>query len=72
MSKERFRRVCCLFGLPKQWLKPKSQTYLVTFVEDDKGIDDADLYEVIRAVGQGEIILEPAEHTKFDKPRSGS
>lgn len=46
---------------------PKSQVYLSSFVSGDKAIDDVDLYQVIRAAGQVELILGLCRSTQFPK-----
>ncbi|MCP5408351.1 MAG: ImmA/IrrE family metallo-endopeptidase [Chromatiaceae bacterium] len=46
-------------------VNPKSQTYLSQFVTDDTAVEDIDLYQVMRAAGQVERLLNLANHTKF-------
>ncbi len=50
-------------------VKPKSQTYLSNFITQNTGIDQLDLYQIMRAAGQVETILGLTAHTKFEKPQ---
>lgn len=49
-------------------VKSKSQTYLAGYVSQNDTIDNLDLYQVMRAAGQVEILLGVTTHTKFKKP----
>jgi hypothetical protein len=46
----------------------KSEVYLSHYVEEKTTIDDIDVYQVVRAAGQIEGLLNLAAHTKYDKP----
>ena len=47
----------------------KSQSYLAGYVEQDTTTEQLDLYQIMRAAGQVETILELATHTKVDRPK---
>ena len=47
----------------------KSEVYLSRYVKEKTTIDDIDVYQVVRAAGQIEGLLNLAAHTKYDKPR---
>lgn len=47
---------------------PKSQVYLSSFVHKDPTADDIDLYQVMRAAGQVELIMGFSRTTRFAKP----
>ncbi len=49
-------------------VNPKSQTYLSNFVDSDTAIDDVDVYQVMRAAGQVETILDLAARSRFNRP----
>ena len=49
-------------------IKPKSQTYLSSFVDSDTAIDDVDVYQVMRAAGQVETTLDLAPRSRFERP----
>lgn len=49
-------------------VQSKSQTYLSNFVGADTTVKDLDVYQVMRAAGQVETMLELAAHAKFDRP----
>jgi len=53
-------------------IKPTSQTYLADFVEEEASIDDVDVYQVMRAAGQVETVLEIAARSRFDRPSTAS
>ncbi len=46
-------------------IKAKSETYLANFVKPDTNLENIDLYQVMRAAGQVETILDLTAHTKF-------
>jgi len=48
----------------------KSQTYLSQFVEEASSIRDLDIYQIMRAAGQGEALIGVISHTRFrSEPR---
>ena len=53
--------VCNRYGV-----RPKSQTYLSSFVNSDTSLERADVYQVMRAAGQVEIVLGLAARSRFD------
>ena len=53
--------VCCRNGV-----RPKSQTYLAGFVNSDTTVDRVDVYQVMRAAGQVEMVLGQAARSRFD------
>lgn len=53
--------VCCRNGV-----RPKSQTYLAGFVNSDTTVDRVDVYQVMRAAGQVEMVLGLAARSRFD------
>lgn len=44
---------------------PKSQTYLSSYVKQKMDSNDLDVYQIMRAAGQIETLLELTAHTKF-------
>jgi antirestriction protein ArdC len=48
----------------------KSETYLANFVQHAETIDDLDVYQIMRAAGQVEMLLGLISHTQFEPPRS--
>ena len=48
-------------------VQPKSQTYLSRFVNSDTNLDVVDVYQVMRAAGQVEIVLGLAARSRFDR-----
>lgn len=46
----------------------KSETYLTNYVEQNTTVDDIDIYQIMRAAGQIENMLNLTAHTKYDKP----
>ena len=50
-------------------VKSKAETYLKNYVNENTRIDQADLYQIMRAAGQVETLLGLTAHTKFDKPQ---
>ena len=54
--------VCCRNGV-----KPKSQPYLANFVDSDSTSEDVDVYQVVRAAGQVESVLDLAIRSRFDR-----
>ncbi len=57
--------ICCRNGL-----KPKSETYLSGYVEQDTTADTLDLYQIMRAAGQVETMLGLGTHTQYDQPKA--
>lgn len=57
--------VCARSGV-----QSRSESYLAAYVNDDTGLDQIDLYQVMRAAGQVEGLLGLAAHSKFDRPTS--
>lgn len=49
-------------------VKPKSETYLSNFVNHRSTVDDLDVYQITRAAGQVESLLDIAGHTKMPQP----
>lgn len=49
-------------------VEPKSQTYLSAFVDSDTSLEDIDVYQVMRAAGQVETILNLATRSRFNQP----
>ena len=49
-------------------VKTKSETYLSHFVGNGGKPETLDLYQITRAAGQVEIILNLTKHTKFPPP----
>lgn len=47
----------------------KSQTYLANYVRDNKHVDDLDIYQIVRGVGQMEALLGLTAHTRYEVPR---
>lgn len=43
---------------------PKSQAYLANYVDADTNVDDLDIYQVMRAAGQIEVLLGLSAHAK--------
>ncbi|MEQ9616803.1 MAG: ImmA/IrrE family metallo-endopeptidase [Phycisphaerales bacterium] len=50
-------------------IESKSQTYLSTYIKDDAAVDQLDAYQVMRAAGQVETLLELPSHTSFASER---
>jgi hypothetical protein len=50
-------------------VESKSQTYLSEFVDQNTNIGSLDLYQVMRAAGQIESILELTSHTRYEPQR---
>ena len=51
-------------------IHPKSQTYLSSFVDSDTSLDEVDIYQVMRAAGRVEEVLELATRSRFHPPES--
>lgn len=49
-------------------VQSKSQTYLSNFVSANTTVDHLDVYQIMRAAGQVETLLELAAHMPFDRP----
>ena len=49
-------------------VKSKSQSYLANYVNENPKIENVDLYQVMRAAGQVETLLELSSHTLYDMP----
>jgi hypothetical protein len=47
----------------------KSEAYLSKYVTERTKIDSVDIYQVMRAAGQVEMLLGLSAHTKYDKPK---
>ena len=47
----------------------KSENYLSDFVKPDTNVENIDIYQITRAAGQIETILQLTSHTKFKKPK---
>lgn len=52
-------------------VKPKSESYLKSYVSKGTTTDSLDLYQIMRAAGQAETLLGLGAHTKYDKPKGG-
>lgn len=50
-------------------VESKSETYLSNFVSKNNPLGSLDLYQMMRAAGQIETLLDVAAHTQFDKPQ---
>lgn len=50
-------------------IRSKSESYLANFVDTEFKAENIDLYQVMRAAGQVETLLDLTTHTKFDKPK---
>jgi len=50
-------------------IRSKSESYLANFVDIEFKAENLDLYQVMRAAGQVETLLDLTTHTKFDKPK---
>lgn len=50
-------------------VQSKSETYLAGFVTQTTMIDDLDVYQIMRAAGQVEMLLGLISHTQFEPPR---
>jgi hypothetical protein len=50
-------------------VQSKSKTYLSNFVEHATTIDDLDIYQIMRAAGQVEMLLGLISHTQFEPTR---
>ena len=48
----------------------KSETYLKDYVAPGTTIDHIDIYQIMRAAGQVETLLELVAHTKYDPPKN--
>ena len=46
----------------------RSETYLKDYVDKNTTVENADLYQIMRAAGQIESLLGLSAHTKFEKP----
>jgi len=46
-------------------VKSKSQTYLANYVEKTSSLDSVDLYQIMRAAGQVEALLELTSHARY-------
>lgn len=49
----------------------KSETYLKDYVQANTTVDHVDLYQVMRAAGQVETLLNLTAHTKYERPIVG-
>jgi antirestriction protein ArdC len=50
-------------------VKSKSETYLANYVTQNTTVDEIDLYQIMRAAGQIETLLDLTAHTKYDRPK---
>ena len=48
-------------------IEPKSETYLANFVDSDSTLENVDVYQVMRAAGQVESVLDLATRSRFDR-----
>jgi hypothetical protein len=51
-------------------VEARSETYLKNYVTNKTTIDQLDLYQVMRAAGQVEALLDLTGHTRYEKPES--
>jgi hypothetical protein len=51
-------------------VEPRSKTYLAHFVSKNTKIENADVYQVMRATGQIESLLGLSAHSRFEKPNN--
>jgi len=49
-------------------VQSKSESYLADFVSQNTTVDEIDLYQVLRAAGQVETLLEIGAQAHFDRP----
>jgi len=49
-------------------VQSKSETYLSNYVEQNTTVDNIDIYQIMRAAGQIETLLDLTSHTKYDRP----
>jgi hypothetical protein len=47
----------------------KSETYLASYVSENTAVGDLDIYHVMRAAGQVEMLLGLGPQTRFQNPR---
>ncbi|MOA62029.1 hypothetical protein D3C78_1873210 [compost metagenome] len=47
----------------------KSQTFLAEYVSEHTNVDNLDIYQLVRAVGQLETLLELTAHTRYELPQ---
>ena len=47
----------------------KSQTYLADYVSKHMSVDNLDIYQIVKAVGQMEALLELTAHTRYELPQ---
>lgn len=55
----------CYIVCHRNNVKPNSEAYLMSFVDDKLQADDMDLHALLKAAGQIETILDLVEHTSF-------
>lgn len=48
----------------------KSQIYLADYVNKHTNVDNPDIYQIVRAVGQLETLLKLTAHTRYELPKS--
>lgn len=48
----------------------KSQIYLAEYVNKHTNVDNPDIYQIVRAVGQLETLLKLTAHTRYELPKS--
>jgi len=49
-------------------VQSKCETYLSNYVEQNTTVDNIDIYQIMRAAGQIETLLDLTSHTKYDRP----
>src|SRR5690606_4765011 len=47
----------------------KSESYLADYVKQHTNIESLDIYQVLRAVGQMELMLKLTAHTRYERPK---
>lgn len=55
---------CCRNGV-----ECKSKSYLADYVSKHTSVDNLDIYQIVRAVGQMETLLELTAHTRYELPQ---
>ena len=48
----------------------RSQSYLADYVDKHTCVDDVDIYQIVRAVGQMETLLGLIAHTRYEMPKA--
>lgn len=65
LEAESFAYLTCL----RNGVECKSQAYLANYVSKHTSVDNLDLYQIVRAVGQMETLLELTAHTRYEIPK---